>query len=309
MRLVCVLTVAALLAACPSKPPPPPPIPDSGVDPCGVDEAARAAVELGRRAEAGEAVVAEDGCSLFDGKLLARGFPKTVAQARNALKMEERCAPSFTAAGSLVTLGYRDGVWWVTRVKNVTDDRILAEEHGASAAIQNALIQAARCPSASRRLRSEADASVAVAYGLATDALRKVLSGETDKEPIPPDTKDALARVCKAVQKPTPSAAAVKPKAGLVDVLQGAVANPSQVEPLAAMALVMAGSLAVFGSAAAQVNMRDKALEAVRPHARGVLGAAPKTNLEGVCATWAMVEGALTPQPATTGKAPAKKKK
>lgn len=296
MRTCClVLVTVSWVTACKPEPAPPPPtVPDAG---CPWGEVSQAVVSLGKRAATGDSIVSPEGCSLFDGKLLARGFPTTTAEAREKLSFGPGCVPTLNSGGSRLTLGQEGAGWTVTQVRNLNDETMLEKDKEAGLSLQTELIKAARCPRPDLRLKSDDDAGASVAYALATEALQRLLAGEPAEKAVPQDTRDVLDKVCKEAEKLTPVSSGTAEEQGLLGTLQAAVKDRAQVAPLAAMALVMAGSLTVFGEAANRMELRDEQLERIKPFARGVLGHAPRTNLQGVCSTWSMVTGAAAPPP------------
>ncbi|MBI5493527.1 MAG: hypothetical protein HY904_00785 [Deltaproteobacteria bacterium] len=290
LRAWCTVPVGLALAFAPAcrRAPPPQPAPLPAGDTCSGPDRASGLVELGRRAAAGEDVVTPDGCSLFDGRLLARGFP---ADATAALPLIAAAPNSCTAdarvAGSQVSFARTDGRWRVTRVRNITQDQGGVE--APSVGVQDDVVRAARCPLPSRRLRSADDAQVAAAWGLAAEALRNVLAGRRGADAIRDETRKALDTVCAAPGANTPA-------------VDGGSGPADDVGPLAASARILAGSLAVFGRAQEKLKERDAELEAARPFARALLDRPPATNLQGACATWRMARDTLasleTPAPA-----------
>ena len=263
-------------------------------DNCTVDAMAKDMATLIDAANHGQSVVATDGCSLFDGPLLVRGWPRTQEVVKGKMLSGGECTSIMHLDQGNVEFGRQDGRLVVVRFKNLTDAAVVAQEEAAGAVLEQSLIKAARCPIPERRLRSEQDASVAVTYTVAAVALQKLL---TDGTPPEADVTQTMTRVCQLHAKET------LPKL-----------DPPA--PFAAGARLMAGSFKVFKSAARTAKASDPALNAVQDAATKVLKDAPTTNLDGVCAMWSMAKGvqeglAKAPKgnkkPATA-KAPAKKK-
>ncbi|MEW5854790.1 MAG: hypothetical protein AB2A00_38800 [Myxococcota bacterium] len=263
-------------------------IPDAAAR-CDLEAWGRDVMDMVKRGQEGESVVAPGGCSLFDGKLLVRGFPETAEKARMALVADEDCVPTLNTPHAQLRLTRVDGKAMVTLARSTgpgTDVPPSAIPEGKD--WESALLRAARCPSPERRIKSDKDASVTLAYAVAMDALQASLEESVGQGTGPSEkARESLVRVCKGVKKfspvKDPSAARAK----------GEKAVPSsggnaEVEPLAATALIMAGSFTVFGEAATKFRVDDASLKAVRGMALGVVSNPPKTNLEGVCAMWAM---------------------
>lgn len=252
---------------------------------CSVDPFVAGWPALLERANKGERVVTVNGCSLFDGALLVRGWNATADDLASQLVLNDACEATLKLPQGEVTLALLDGQVWVSRMRNVTDAALVEQEKEAGAALDAALIQAARCPAAQHRLKTQEDAAVAMSYALAAGTLQRLLADGSVPEPA---VVDAMGKVCAS---PAATVAAPTPA------------------PFAAMARMMAGSFSVFGNAAGQVKAKDAGLTAVLPAAQKVLKDAPTGNLQGVCATWDMaraVQAAVVKAKAKGGKAPSK---
>jgi len=289
-------------AACKATPAPPVAglTADAG---CNGGQWAADIARLGKKAAKGESIVSPEGCSLYDGKLLARGFPQTASDARAVMRGGDTCAPTITSAGAEVTFGRINGEPVVTSVKSPTDERLLKQEKESGISLQSVLLKAARCPSPQRRLKEDKDATTAMTFALASDALQKALNSEGKNAAVDTETVQTLDRVCAPIKK-----AQGKKSRGVTDAISDALQNKLDPEPYAAMALVMAGSFSVFGQAASAVNAKDSTMVALKPSAAAVLAQPPDTNDEGVCALWTMASAALHQPEAVKKPAPKKKK-
>jgi len=287
MRCIVVVSLLALTASCKSETPVAPPI-VTEAPVCSADVWVPQVVELGKRAAEGQSVVTRDGCSLFDGKLLARGYPLGDDEVRKALTLTKDCLPVLKTAGGEYSFVKTPEGLRISRVKSVTDEALLKEQQEAGTALDTAILQAARCPRADRRLDDDQDASVAMAYALAASALQQALVAVDGKSRGPDAaTSDALNKVCATVKRPK---VLLKDQLGDADAIKRTLTGQVDVEPFAAMAVVMASSFTVFNRAAKEMKVNDPGLNHVRPAAVAVLSQPPQNNLEGVCSVWTMAE-------------------
>jgi hypothetical protein len=258
-------------------------------------------VEVGRRAARGETVVAADGCSLFDGALLARGYPASREEARPSLTVDGACVPVLAVSGSHLWLQRRDGQVVVTRARMVDGAE---QEPPEVKDWETGLVRAARCPLPERRLRTERDAGAALSFALAMAELRQALEAAGAGGAGPDaQTRAALDHLCKSVPAPALVTEEGRAREGARTALPVRPGQAADLDPLAANAVVMAGSFTILGQAAGQLEVGDPGLKAVRPAALGVLAHPPRTNLEGACALHFMA-GAAWP-----AKAPVRQKK
>ena len=305
-----VLTLIVLVTACPTEPKPgsspapkPAPASPSG-DACRAEGWLTDVVELGQRAARGDSVVTPEGCSLFDGALLGRGFPATSEEARVLLTVEEGCVPVLAVSGSRLWLERRDGKAMVARARMVD---AAASEPPDVKDWETGIVRAARCPAPERRLKTERDAGAALSYALAMAELRQALEAVGAKQGGPSvETRAVLDNLCKATGPLAPVSDEKKAREAAAGALPVSAGKGPDIDPFAANALVMAGSFTIFGTAAGQLKVEDPGIKAVRPAALGVIAAPPRTNLEGVCALHFMA--GVVSAPADVATQPAAKK-